>query len=201
MADYALTFPFGATSSPYSPASPHRGDDYGYPEGAPLIVGGQMIGRTGHTGAAIGPHVHVQEWSGDVANVRKPQHPFEGGVVNRLSNDPNQGSWGKYITIRNADGWNTTYAHLSEIDVSVGQVIGDEMTIVDQNILDLLVAAICNGRPIESDKSLLGVDMVKATTILYNDARHKALIAKADSADKGFNKVGQINNVDIYEKG
>lgn len=125
--EYSVDFPYGATSDPYSKASPHRGDDYPTWDGVPIVIGSTTIGTTGRSGYVTGPHLHVQEWQGNPANTRKPQNAFKGGTVIAVDANPNQGSWGRYITIQK-DGWNTTYAHLESVNVRVGQVItGDEM--------------------------------------------------------------------------
>jgi hypothetical protein len=140
--DYQVTFPFGATTAPYTPAHPHRGDDYPCANGTPLVIDGEEIARTGDTGDVTGPHLHVQEWLDDVANCRRPQHAFKPGLVTAANNNVNQ-QWGKHITILNPDGWNTTYCHLSEVFVNVGQVIGVNMEKAD---VDNLVAPM-QGRP------------------------------------------------------
>lgn len=128
--DYEVTFPYGATSAPYSSAHPHRGDDHPCPAGTPLVINGVTLGLTGATGKVIGAHLHIQEWQGDYATTRKPQNAFQPGTVTNI--DPNgtqgDGSFGKFITIQIADGWNDTYCHLSRINVTVGQVIGGDMT-------------------------------------------------------------------------
>jgi hypothetical protein len=178
VSSYPITLPFGSTAPPYSEAHRHRGTDYGCPDGTPLVVARQVIGKSGHSGLAIGPHCHVQEWQGDYSNCRKPQHAFQGGVV---KNAGSLSEFGNFITISHPDGWNTTYAHLSEINVSEGQVIGVKM--VDKAFRDLLVAAICNTAPIPSDDSLIGLSPEKVTTILYEDQRHKKLVADADKAN------------------
>lgn len=135
VADCPITLPYGATSAPYTSAHPHRGRDYGCPEGTPLVVAGQQIGLSGMTGHAIGPHCHVQEWHGDYSKTREPQNAFVAGTVVNI--DPNgtqgDGSFGKFITIQTADGWNDTYCHLSQINVKVGQVIGGNMPLAPED--------------------------------------------------------------------
>lgn len=131
--DYSVTFPYGETSDPYSPASPHRGDDYPCPQGTLIVIGSTTIGTTGATGFVFGAHLHVQEWQGNASITRKPQNAFKGGTVVNLSTNKDQGSWGRFITIHK-DGWNTTYAHLDTINVSIGQVITEEQMINDDDI-------------------------------------------------------------------
>lgn len=130
VADYPVTLAYGVYGvAGYTKEHPHRGRDFGCPSGTPLVVGGQQIGLSGATGKVTGPHCHVQEWKGDYANTREPNNAFQPGTVVNI--DPNgtqgDGTFGKFITIRNADGWNNSYCHLSEIDVKVGDVIGGEM--------------------------------------------------------------------------
>lgn len=122
--DYQISFPYGATSTPYSPAHPHRGDDRPCPTGTPVVLAGTQIGLTGATGFVSGPHLHIQEWNGNVANTRKPQNSFKPGTVVQAATSSD---FGNYVTIQCADGWNDSYCHLSRIDVKVGQVIGDIM--------------------------------------------------------------------------
>lgn len=124
--DYSVSFPYGATSSPYSPASPHRGNDRPCPNGTPIVIGDTTIGWTGMTGWATGPHLHTQagtdEWC---------QRTFEptglefqpGTVVHWGWAD----QWGNYVIIQVGGGY-ICYAHLSQTNVSVGQVINGSYT-------------------------------------------------------------------------
>lgn len=131
---YSINFPYGATSEPYSQAHPHRGDDRAAPEGTPVLVAGVQIGIVGSTGLSTGPHLHLQEYQGSPANTRQPQNSFKGGTVIAATSSSD---FGNYVTIQISDGWNDIYAHLSRIDVTVGQVIGgNEVSTVGDNEID-----------------------------------------------------------------
>ena len=128
--DYSVSFPYGATSAPYSPSRPHRGNDRPCPTGTPVVIGSTTIGLTGATGYTFGAHLHIQEWSGSYANTRKPRNEFKGGkVINvDLNGTQGDGSFGKFISIQTSDGWVDSYCHLSKINVKVGQVISGTAT-------------------------------------------------------------------------
>lgn len=176
-ADYPVTFPFGATSAPYTTASPHRGDDRPCPAGTLIVIGGKQIGLTGATGKVTGPHLHIQEYLGYPANVRKPQNAFKPGRVTVVSESSD---FGKYITIQNADGWVDSYCHLSRQDVSVGQIIGgNDMTVDDAGARALLTLSTLMALPglaadrqptMQEVQNLIGRDLVDAVNSLTSTA-------------------------------
>lgn len=132
VADYPVTLVYGAYGiAGYTKEHPHRGRDYGCPIGTPLVVGGQQIGLSGATGKVTGPHCHVQEWKDNYANTREPNNAFQPGTV--VNTDPygtqGDGTFGKFITVQNSDGWNDSYCHLSSINVKVGDIVGGSMDI------------------------------------------------------------------------
>jgi hypothetical protein len=101
----------------------HRGNDRPTPTGTPVVISGVTIGLTGATGLASGPHLHTQACTAgsNYANDIDPA-PFEfknGTVVNAGWHS----QFGNRIVIR-TNGVDLTYAHLSKINVKVGQVIG-----------------------------------------------------------------------------
>lgn len=174
--DYPVYFQYGATSSPYNEASPHRGEDRCNKLGVPILVSGVQIGLTGFTGKVepanpAGAHLHVQEWSGKYSNTRKPQNTFKPGLVTNVDLDGTQGdgSFGKFITIQNADGWNDSYCHLSQIDVHVGQNIGDNVaTKADRDAVRYLWEGFLDRQPTEDEyTNLVGKDLDDVLHTVY----------------------------------
>lgn len=124
--DYAVSFPYGATSAPYSYSSPHRGNDRACPSGTPVIIGNTTIGWTGMTGWATGPHLHTQ--AGTDLYCQNTFNPsgleFQPGTVAAKGWAT---QWGNYVIVKTAGGY-ICYAHLQQTNVSVGQVINGSVT-------------------------------------------------------------------------
>lgn len=122
IADYPVTFGYGATSLPYSKAAPHRGNDRAAATGTPVIVGGVQIGLVGATGWAIGSHLHAQAGTDFFAQqtIDPTGHEFKGGEVVHTGT---ASQWGNYVIVQNTSGIFVVYAHLSKITTTTGTVL------------------------------------------------------------------------------
>lgn len=128
---YPVTFPYKAQDGYYygtngTVGKYHRGNDRPTPTGTRIVIGTQTIGLTGASGIVSGSHLHTQACTAgsNYADDFDPS-PFEfknGTVVKTGWHS----QFGNHIVIR-VGGVDITYAHLSKIDVQVGQVIGVAM--------------------------------------------------------------------------
>lgn len=121
--DYPITFPFGATTKPYSPSNPHSGNDRAMLVGVPVVIQGVTIGLSGRSGKVTGAHLHTQR--GKTKLCKPATSPtsleFKGGLVVATRN-VDEGEWGKYVMLA-VDGEYIVYCHLSEVYAKIGQVI------------------------------------------------------------------------------
>jgi hypothetical protein len=118
--DYPVSFPYGATTAPYTPSNPHKGDDRAMPKGTPILINGVQIGTSGQTGFVTGPHLHTGKWAnGRHYNPNGQGFTFNEAIVTQidtLDNDAN----GRYVRVQ-ADGYSWVYLHMDTITCSVGQ--------------------------------------------------------------------------------
>jgi len=140
--DYKITFPYNATTAPYSVVRPHKGNDRKMPVGVPIVINSVVVAYSGQTGSYNGvpnqPHLHTQAGTDQACQNTVDPTPYEfkpGTVVALRTTNENQ--WGKYITIKTLSGMYITYAHLSQINVTVGQVIGGDMHPTHQQVSDI----------------------------------------------------------------
>jgi hypothetical protein len=128
--DYKITFGYGRTDPPYSPTSPHRGNDRAMPIGTDVWVGGLLIGKSGNTGdvvprptatnPAAGAHLHTGKFVGGAAvnpGTDGAEFALAEGFIYDTGQDPTNG---KYVRIF-SNGAVYVYCHLSEILVTKNQ--------------------------------------------------------------------------------
>ena len=119
--DYQISFPFGATSAPYSPASPHKGEDRIMPVGTSVVVNGVQIGLSGNTGYSSGAHLHIGKFTqnGTLMAPLGQGFYFNNARVITVGSDATNGNYVRLM----ADSYYYVYCHLSSQTCYVGQVL------------------------------------------------------------------------------
>jgi hypothetical protein len=176
---YPVTYPYGATTAPYSPNNPHRGEDRACPKGTPVIVNGVQIGLVGSTGLATGPHLHVQKNQGSVNFPPNGQgFSFTNAKVIKAATD----KWNGNHVVLEADGFQWYYLHLDKITCSVGQVLPSPQRWVRVVVPKLYVRSAPNTSAPLAGTKILTYGMVVRTTgtvtgqnVNGNDQWHKSV--------------------------
>lgn len=152
-ADYPVTFPFGATTFPYSKQHPHMGEDRKMPLNTEVWVSKTLIGLAGTTGKSTGVHTHTQKIvSGEVVNpkgggfnVPLPAVVIETGTL--WTNPLKYREIGNFVRIKDAKGVVWSFFHLNKVLVKKGDKIGVKMVTAGQ-LADLYRWLL--GRPISA---------------------------------------------------
>lgn len=122
--DYPVSFPFGATTAPYSPTHPHSGEDRAAPSGTPIVVSGVQLGVVGATGQVTGPHTHIQK---AVNGVFVSPNGAGGNVTGKVTEVGYNTEIGNFVRIVDASGVRWSYFHMRDVPlVKVGQIIGGD---------------------------------------------------------------------------
>jgi len=166
--DYAVGFPFkGQDGAFYGPNGSiglyHLGDDLYTPTGTAFIILGTLLGYTGATGRVGGPHIHLAKWkSGNVASgyfvPRYNRSYFKPtpsvfqvpGKVIELSNQ-NIGDAGKFIRWQADDGYTYEGFHLSQVLVSVGDLIGKGESMIDETTCRWIIEQTTGRGPVANE--------------------------------------------------
>lgn len=176
--DYPVTFPYGATTPPYSSAHPHTGEDRKMPLGTLIKVNGVLVGYAGTTGKSTGTHTHTQKVSnGSVV------HPQGGGfevpqpcVITETGYKAD--SIGYYVRYKDGNGSIWSIFHMDkQAEVHVGQqLIKREATMdtVDRGGLETIWKLAFDRTPTEAEyKNFVGKGWASVLFTAYSSEEYK----------------------------
>jgi hypothetical protein len=210
--DYGVTFGYKAQDGYwYGPNGRvgryHRGNDRPTPTGIPIVIGNVTIGLTGATGLVSGPHLHTQAMiPGTNTDVDPAPYEFKYGTVVSAGW---HSQFGNYVTMR-VSGIDITYAHLSQINVTVGQEIGvSEMA--DRNQANAIYKAVLFRDGDEAglqnytgkDANFIIADMLNSQERRNLEAQFASLQGAVSDRDKLINQLNQtiqrMNEIEAAE--
>lgn len=195
ISQYSVTFPYGATTKPYSPSNPHTGDDRAAPKNTPIDVGDTIIGLVGTTGKSTGYHLHIQKWKGGY------QNPNGQGVGNtiafpaRVTEVGYRDDIGYFVRLVDANGVRWSYFHMIKDSqrVRVGQIINkgeeDVFTQKDYDIMKPMFTAFGVKPP--PDGLVVGASVSNALGQLIATPEWKICVAKARVDKKNLDTLNQ----------
>lgn len=143
--DFPITFPYGSrdgvyyaikdrrnSAPPYgdgkvskingSVGAYHRGDDRAMPTGTQVKVNNTVIGLSGATGAASGPHLHIGRFRLNVA-INPEGNGFKLRSKAKVTRTGKDDISGNFVYVKNPMGDLWFYCHLSKIKVKVGDIV------------------------------------------------------------------------------
>ncbi len=163
----------------------HRGIDY------PLVyqdvnIMGTKIGVSGESGLAEGPHTHVQAGRNEWANPTIDPTPYS-GKPGKVVKTGNGSQWGDYVCVGVGDV-NVFYCHLSQINVKVGDIIGEAMEVLDRGAVINRYRLLFNREPSEQEiKIYQGLSYKKADDAIF-------------ASDEIHRRMDKANNYDVLKK-
>lgn len=121
--DYKISFPYGATSWPYSIFKPHHGEDRAAPKGTIVTVGKLKIGTVGSTGFSTGPHTHIDMHKGinPLAGIHYKNPKYWVNMRGTVVWTGWLGTAGKTVIIKSNAGNYYRFLHLDKIVTSKGK--------------------------------------------------------------------------------
>lgn len=152
--DYPVTFPYGATTAPYSPAHPHTGEDRKMPldERVAIEVNGVVVGYAGTTGNSTGIHTHTQRQDKNGKVIHPQGGGFDVSQPTIVTATGFNSSIGNFVRYKDGNGETWSQFHMdSPAVVRVGQQLIEEEDMPNDGDVDN-VYLMFNGRKATNDE-------------------------------------------------